>query len=412
MADHIKRKIGDAEGVWIKNSDNTDGIILDSITFQKEVKQAKRLKELKLLKEKSEKDKREQEIINVLPQITWILSRSGQIKFFNKRWYEYTGSVNINNLNESWWDTVVINDHNKIKRAWINAKLHGESFELKVRFNTKIESVCRWHKINLAPVYNDYGKVIKWIGTALDIHDQIVQAKRLDAKTTELMAVNHYVDHFIHAVAHDLRAPVSNLKAVFDILTKASEKERGKLITIMDANIHKIDEVLVGLIKVVDAQGNKDSFSYGINVFNIVSEIINNEQDKLTVAQAQVDINIPEDLKINYVKTFLYAILLNLLNNALDFKSPNQNLHIYIKAERVDEDYIKIYFRDNGIGIDMAKNKEKLFKPFVRFSSQKKGMGLGLHIIDVMVKRNGGWVEVESIVDIGTQFLIFLKQYE
>ncbi len=413
MADDVTNKIVDSEGVQIESNEKFDAFTVNNTKLQNEAKQTNALtRELKQLKELSDSKTREQQIIDVLPQIAWTASKNGHIEFFNKRWYEYTGIINAHNLDKSWWNTILEKDHLKMIQFWREVKQEGKSSEIKVRLKTMIEGLFRWHKVSLVPVYNEDGVVIKWIGTATDIHNQMVQTRRLNAKNTELLAINHYLDHFVHAVAHDLRAPVANLKAIFKILPKASENEKNKLIKNMENHIFNMDNVITGLIKVIDAQNNKETFTYGVNVREVISEVINNEQERLSAVKAQIRISVTEELEINYVKPYINAILLNLIHNAIDFRRPDKIPVIVIKGERLNEEYIKLSVSDNGIGIDLIKNKEKLFKPYVRLSTLSKGMGLGLHIIDVMVKRNGGRVEVKSQLDKGTEFILFLKEYE
>jgi signal transduction histidine kinase len=66
---------------------------------------------------------------------------------------------------------------------------------------------------------------------------------------------------------------------------------------------------------------------------------------------------------------------------------------------------------DNGRGIDLQKKGKDLFKPFQRTSSSGSGMGIGLHIVNNMVRKNGGAIKVESTPGKGTKFTIYLKEY-
>jgi signal transduction histidine kinase len=69
-------------------------------------------------------------------------------------------------------------------------------------------------------------------------------------------------------------------------------------------------------------------------------------------------------------------------------------------------------FKDNGIGMDLLRYGNNLFKPFKRFSTKAEGKGIGLHIIKSMIEKNGGRIEVKSEINVGTEFICYLKVYK
>jgi two-component system CheB/CheR fusion protein len=110
---------------------------------------------------------------------------------------------------------------------------------------------------------------------------------------------------------------------------------------------------------------------------------------------------------IYYSYQDLKSILANLVSNAIKYHAPGKNPEINIKTEKTPRGTL-LSIEDNGIGIDLKANKEKLFGKYQRFTNSAEGTGLGLWIVKETVDKNGGALEVESQPGIGTTFKIYL----
>jgi two-component system cell cycle sensor histidine kinase/response regulator CckA len=112
----------------------------------------------------------------------------------------------------------------------------------------------------------------------------------------------------------------------------------------------------------------------------------------------------------------LSRVLLNMAINALDAMPKGGRLLIETRNVTVPDrasapaalgDYVLLAMSDTGCGIP-AESKARLFEPFYTPKPQGQGTGLGLAVVDGIVKQSGGWIDVESEVDVGTTFQIFL----
>jgi signal transduction histidine kinase len=99
---------------------------------------------------------------------------------------------------------------------------------------------------------------------------------------------------------------------------------------------------------------------------------------------------------------------LNLLTNSLKYKSETRKLKINITASR-QGDNILLIFKDNGIGIDLERNRDKIFGLYQRFHDYPDSKGLGLYLVKSQVETMGGTINVESQVDVGTTFTLTFK---
>lgn len=102
----------------------------------------------------------------------------------------------------------------------------------------------------------------------------------------------------------------------------------------------------------------------------------------------------------------LRSILYNLISNAIKFAVPDRIPEVFVKTEKFDG-YTLLLVKDNGVGIEDEKQKE-IFSKFTRLRSNVEGTGVGLYIISRMISNHGGKIEVESKMDQGTSFKIYL----
>ena len=94
---------------------------------------------------------------------------------------------------------------------------------------------------------------------------------------------------------------------------------------------------------------------------------------------------------------------MNLVNDDAFFES--FELCYWISSKKVDNKFF-ITFRDNGLGIDLVRNSDKIFGLYKRFHSHTEGKGMGLFMVKTQVETLGGKISVKSEVGKGTEFLI------
>jgi signal transduction histidine kinase len=114
--------------------------------------------------------------------------------------------------------------------------------------------------------------------------------------------------------------------------------------------------------------------------------------------------------ELYYPEVYLYSILTNLITNSIKY-SAEQPLKIIIHSFR-ENDRVYLEFMDNGIGIDLEKHRDKLFKPFQRFTEKSEGKGIGLSIISHLIAKNGGNLSIESEPGQGCKFICCLIEYD
>jgi signal transduction histidine kinase len=100
-----------------------------------------------------------------------------------------------------------------------------------------------------------------------------------------------------------------------------------------------------------------------------------------------------------------------LLTNALKYKAKDKQLKIAISSKELNNKII-LTFCDNGIGIDLKRNKDKVFGLYQRFHDYPDSKGLGLYLVKSQVESMGGKIEIESEVNLGTTFTLTFNKEE
>lgn len=120
----------------------------------------------------------------------------------------------------------------------------------------------------------------------------------------------------------------------------------------------------------------------------------------------KVDVIIPNDLFLYTIPVYFESIVNNVLSNAFKYLSQKSIGHIRIEA-KLSEEFIILTISDNGIGIDLEKYRNKMFKMNSRFHPNIEGKGMGLFLTKYQIESLGGKIEVESEVDKGTSFHLY-----
>ncbi len=351
-----------------------------------------------------------------------VMSNSRTIVYSNKRFADLTG-YNLEKVIGSGFDLFLSAPELEIFSACMEeAKVKRSFCELKIK--SKEENIPIL--VSIVTFYIDeilyYGVTISDITFQKNIEKGLefsVEARtlelaaannRLTQKNNELKEINNYLDNFVHAIAHDLRAPVANLKLVEEMFRFAPDNEKPKLLSSVRENILKLDKTLKGLVEIIETKGEHEINVPDVDVIKLVEQVVTAQQKQIKRQKAIVKVEKRTGEKINYVEEYIRSITRNMISNALKYAQPEKQLQLTVVFDKKDE-FFTLSFQDNGIGIDLSKHGKNLFKPFQRFTFVSQGMGIGLHIINNMVVKNGGFIEVESEPEKGTKFTVYLKEY-
>ena len=232
------------------------------------------------------------------------------------------------------------------------------------------------------------------------VHAGLEQA--VAERTAALQAANKNLESFSYSVSHDLRAPLRSIEGFSSIFLNVHGKDLsadGKQL------IEKIRQNTVRMADLIDAilefsrAGRKELQRERIDIQTMAREIL----DELAVSRPgqQIETAIGNLPPCMADPILMRQVLQNLLSNALKFSRCRDISRIEVGS--YDDDGQPVYYvRDNGIGVDM-KYADRLFKVFERLHDGKEyeGTGIGLAIVDNIIRRHGGKVWMESEIDKG-----------
>ena len=248
-------------------------------------------------------------------------------------------------------------------------------------------------------------------GSLLDI--DFIKRKELELQeiTKELSKKNNELEKFAYITSHNLRAPVVNLLSLTQMQEEASftEELQNEIRQNIYECVRKLDSTLNDLVEIVASQSGKSAKSENLNLQTELNNVIKTIENQIKSSGAKIEVNFRKESQIYFPRHYLQSILLNLLTNAIKYKSNERNLVISLKT-REGKDYTQFFFSDNGIGINLDKYGSKIFGLYQRFHSNIEGKGLGLYIVKSQIESMDGKIEVDSLPDVGTTFCIYFKK--
>ncbi len=259
----------------------------------------------------------------------------------------------------------------------------------------------RWFSDNRNAIFEN-GKPIKIVGLSRDITEK----KKYEE---QLKNLNELLTDVLYLTAHDIKSPIANIKMMLQLMEEA-EEDLHLYLPKLNHSVTLLENVIDGIFELTQAQVNSDIKISKVNLKEEIELIRLANQAKLDDCAAIFTTQIEEGFSFHYVSQYIKSLLGNMISNAIKYRDPARALKIIVAAERLGQQ-VKITIRDNGIGMDLAVVGSKLFKPFSRFTNKAKGTGLGLYLINNLVRKNGGQIEVESAPGQGTAFICYLHEY-
>ena len=264
-----------------------------------------------------------------------------------------------------------------------------------------------WVNFSMIPVFNTDEELTHWISIQRDITIEKKQEVEKEQLISELTRNNKDLKQFSYITSHNLRAPLSNLTGLLNLLEdiKIENPELKEILDGFKKSTNLLNETISDLVKVVVIKDNHSIQKEDVNLNDIFENVFSQLNFLIGIHKPILKINFEKAAIINTNKAYLESILLNLLTNSLKYKSDKHELKINISSKKEGENIILI-FQDNGIGIDLVRNREKIFGLYQRFHTHVEGKGLGLYLVKSQVETMGGRIFVDSEVDKGTTYTI------
>lgn len=339
----------------------------------------------------------------------WELNLSTKKTTFNAQFKNILGLTEINELDDSIFFKLIHPDD-----VWIVQKLigmhqnDGEDSHM-IQFRVKTATGEYIHVFSSSKLLLKNNEPFKISGVLFSIDELKKKEMEVLKVSEELTRRNNELSKFAYITSHNLRGPVVNLSSLAEMINyTALDKENLIVIENIQHSIVKLENTLNDLVEVVSLEKSSSSVLETINIketINCVFETIEKYEHN-----THIELNIETDVEeLIFPKHCFISIILNLLTNSIKFKSENKKTIISIQTYK-EGGYIILKMRDNGIGIDLAKNKTKIFGLYQRFNHQIEGKGIGLFTVKSQMDSLNGKIEVESELGNGTTFTLYFPQ--
>jgi len=348
-----------------------------------------------------------------VPQIVWTSLGVGGNDYVNQRWFDYTGLTPTEDDRRANWAAVIHPDDLALtNQRWQHSVNTGEFFEIEYRFR-RHDGVYRWFLGQGRPQRHADGHIIKWFGTCTDIDDQRQARQLLEDQNARLRRTNEDLDNFVYTASHDLKQPINNMAGIFEELTRTAyfrDPDAIKLISYFERALAQIYGTIDSLGAIVQGQRQQqESPTEDVALAPLVSEVIGSLQAQVTQLGATFELDFATYPVLRFVRANLQSVLFNLISNSLKYAAPGRPPRIRISsAPDALTGRPVLTVQDNGIGIDLERFGPQLFQLFRRFHTHVEGTGMGLYLVNRIVQNHGGHLEVDSEVDQGTTFRIYL----
>lgn len=363
-------------------------------------------------------------LAETIPQLVWSTNKDGVVDYFNKQWFDYTGQDKQDSKKWGWSSVIHPDDLERTLNLWTNCIKEGCDYSIEYRLK-KHDGTYRWFLGRGKPFTDSSGKIIKWFGTCTDIQDHKEALENLEktqhglnlinlelsVKNEELLRTNNDLDNFIYTASHDLKAPISNIEGLINAIKTTQgyiDEELQNLIQMIDFSINKFKNTITDLTEITKVQKGIIEDQEKIDIRDIITEVKLSIKNLIEVSNTNLKIQIKDSPFIKFSRKNLRSIVYNLLSNAIKYRSPDRPSKVTLQL-KTTEDFIVLSVEDNGLGMDL-KRSNKIFSMFKRLHSHVEGSGIGLYIVKRIVDNAGGKIEVESKVDKGSTFRVYLKK--
>ncbi|MGE6221347.1 PAS domain S-box protein [Nubsella zeaxanthinifaciens] len=246
-------------------------------------------------------------------------------------------------------------------------------------------------------------------GIMMDI-TAIKQAEDTLHKSYELVnEQNKRLLNFSYIVSHNLRSHASNIDGISALISNAeTDEERNEMIKLLRKVVINLNDTLYNLNAIVNIQTSINLVKEPLNLLEYVNNAIHTQEAQILSKGATIINTVANDIFVYFNKAYLESILLNLVSNALRYSHALRTPIIKIDCQPNGTGYI-FSISDNGVGIDLAKNGEKLFGLNQTFHGNSDARGFGLFITKNQIEAMGDSIEVTSVLGEGTTFRIIFN---
>ncbi|MEO8005373.1 MAG: PAS domain-containing protein [Betaproteobacteria bacterium] len=385
-------------------SDAVDAVVTLAFDVTDQVLARRKAEGLLVLLRESERQFHE--MAESLPQLAWGARPDGYIDWYNRRWYEYTGTTLEDVAGWGWksvHDPALIDE---VEATWTASIVEGKPFEMQFPLRSR-DGRFRWHLTRALPLRDESGRIVRWFGTNTDIDD----SRRAEEERKVLLASEHAArvsaeiasrakDDFLATASHELRTPLNAIMG-WATLLQTGKLEQSDYLRAVDSisrnarsQVRLIEDILDGSRIIT---GRLHLEIRPLDMTTLVHAALDSVRSAAEAKNIELTVVVePDAARIVGDPDRLQQVVWNLANNAIKFTPKGGATAVSLKRVGTD---IQLRVKDTGQGIASD------FLPYVfdRFrqaegstTRRHGGLGLGLALVKHLVEAHGGTVHAAS----------------
>ncbi len=381
-------------------------ILVRDITKEKEAQNALEISE-----------ERYRSITENINEFIWVAERDVQelrVVLYTDAVLKITGFLPADFLNDTklWHRIIHPNDIysviTSLKKFYKSITKFSSEFEYRI---INRNGDIYWIKNKISVIRDQNGKINKLFGLVSDITATKKSEEELKNYAESLKTLNDTKDRFLSIISHDLRTPFSSILGFTDILLNNRNLPQEKLYQyisfIHDSSTNMLN-LVNSLLDWTRIQTGRVNFNpERINAKNLIHKSVQTSTGIALQKGIEIYVNIEKDINIHADENLMFQVFNNLLSNAVKFCKQGDKIEIGA-SKNINENQVEFWVSDTGVGIK-EEDQEKLFKIETKFTLQgtsgEKGSGLGLSLVNDIIKKHGGNISVESKLGKGTKFI-------
>lgn len=288
-----------------------------------------------------------------------------------------------------------------------NSILSGKSVDHFETKRLRKDQTQIYVSMTVSPITDTMGKVT---GSSIVLRNtteskkQELERQRIIA---ELLQRNRDLEQFAYIISHNLRSPVANIMGLTNcLLDLENEPEEKEILTQgLRTSVNNLDTVIKDLNEILKMKREISENKIEVRFPELMQDIRSSIHSLIQHEKVSFVTNFDACESMLSIRSYLYSIFYNLISNSIKYRRKDIAPVIHIHSE-VKQKTLALIFNDNGMGINLDKNKDHVFGMYKRFHTHTEGKGMGLYMVKTQVETLGGTISINSKVDHGTEFII------
>jgi PAS domain S-box-containing protein len=353
------------------------------------------------------------QLTETIPEMLWSATPEGAIDYCNARVLDYTGFTAEEIMGSSWIKLLHPDDVEQTVRVWMSCVATGAAYRVEVRTLHAADHTYRWCVTSALPLLDQQGRIVKWHGAIVDMHDWKQAQEELRNTQAELahmmrvMTVGELTASIAHEVNQPLSGIITNAGTCLRMLAADPPNVEGARETarrtLRDGN--RASDVITRLRALF---GKKGVMAETVDLNEATREVIALSLSELERCQVILRTELADDLPpVTGDRIQLQQVILNLVLNASDAMRgvADRPRLLHIRTAREDKDSVRVSVQDTGVGFE-PQSADRLFEAF--YTTKSSGMGIGLSVSRSIIENHQGRLWGASNEGAGATFSFYI----